>query len=330
MRGELHGKEKETAQRNMALQNIKLLNEQGNLKEGIAKNVEESIQKIRNMKVELHNQDERILIVDKKVEEMDIKLDGTKEVFDGADKRSFCRKIILWLGIVILTIFNSFMLFFTFAKKVGWQQFRKNELNQISNILKEPPSNEAKKIIGINYDFSQDLYLNEFENKKLSFILLKVEKDAPIKEKIVTYIDKAKEKNVKVSLYWYIKQNEEKYVLEEVNKAVNFLKELKEKEKELNLGFYYKFEQNNLQTNYNIINTLCENIEYDSGIYLTYSNFKANYKNNLDSIKKIKNYWINPEGQSIDDSVKKLITMWNTPATVSIKDISYNIIKSLE
>lgn len=222
------------------------------------------------------------------------------------------------------------MLFFTISKKVGWPPFRKTELNQISNIFKEPPSNEPKEIIGINYDFAKDLDLNEFENKKLSFIVLKAEEDTSIKEKIISYIDKAKEKNIKVALYWYIKQNEEKYILEEVNKAVYFLKELKEKEKELNLGFYYKFEQNNPQTNYNIINTLCENIEYDCGIYLTYSNFKVNYKDNLVSIKKRKKYWINPEEQSIDDSVKKLITIWNTPDMVSIKDINYNIVKSLE
>ena len=63
---------------------------------------------------------------------------------------------------------------------------------------------------------------------------------------------------------------------------------------------------------------------------MTYSNFKTNYKDNLDSITEIKNYWINPEGESIDDSSKKLITIWNTPESIDIKDNTYNIIKSLE
>lgn len=95
MRGELHGEAKETAQRNMALQNIKMLDEEGKLIEGIAKNVEESIHNIRNMKVELHNQDERLLMVDNKVEEMDKKVDDTKKIFDQIDKRTFCRKLLL-------------------------------------------------------------------------------------------------------------------------------------------------------------------------------------------------------------------------------------------
>ena len=331
MRGELHGEEKENAQKNMALQQLKILDEHGNLLEGIAKNVEEAIENIKKMKVELKNQDEQLGKINDKAIKIKEQVDDTEKIFNKISQRALCRKITLSIGIVILFIFNLLMLYFTIAKGVGLPPFKKSEVTQSSNILKEPISNEPKEISGIKYDLAEDLDLNELDNKGLSFISLKLEEDTSIQDKIISYIDKAKEKNIKVAIYWHIKQKEEIDMLEEANKAFNFLKELKEKGKDLQLGFYFKFDKDNdLQTNYNIVNKLCENIEYDCGVVLTYSNFKTNYKDNLDSITEIKNYWINPEGESIDDSFKKLITIWNTPESISIKDNTYNIIKSIE
>ena len=323
--------QKESAQRNMAVGQIEELKEQGKMLDAIYQNIKESLHNILAMKTELQRQDEQLERIDKKVIDIIDVVDDTEKNFVKIEKRLYYRIILLYIGIVILFLFNLLMLYFTIAKGVGLPPFKKSEVTQTSNILKVPLSYEPKEISGINYNLVEDIDLNEFENKGLSFIVLKAEEDTSIQEKIITFIDKAKEKNIKVALYWYLKQNEEINALEEANKAINFLKELNEKGKELQLGFYYKFDkENNLQTNYNIINKLCEKIEYDCGVALTYSNFKTNYKDNLDSITKIKNYWVNSEGESIDDSFKNLITIWNSQESIAIKDLTYYIIKSLE
>ena len=331
MKGELHGEARTNAQRNMALQQIKVVDEQGNLIDGIAKNVDESMENIKRMKVELKKQDEKLDVIVKKVEKMEEKVDETAKIFDGMEKRLFCRKILLWVALVLLFLFDLIFIFLIIAKAAHWPPYRRAEENQVSNLLINPALDEQKEMNGIIFNFNEDLDLNEFENKGLSFIVLKAEEDTSIQDKIIENIDKAKEKNIKVALYWYINKNEEIGALEEVNKAINFLKKLNEKGKELQLGFYYKFsKENNLQTNYNIINNFCKDVIYDCGIALSYNNFKTNYKDNLGAITKIKNYLIDSEGEFIDDSDKKLIAMWNAQDTVSIKNDIYNIIKSLE
>ena len=115
--------EKEARQRNIALDNLKELDEQGKMLDGIYRNIKESLQNILNMKAELQRQDEELKVIDQKVDGIKVTVKKTDEVFTGMEKKSFCTKFLLWLGVVILFIFDITMLFFTIAKGAGWPPF---------------------------------------------------------------------------------------------------------------------------------------------------------------------------------------------------------------
>ena len=98
---------------------------QGRMLEEIYKNIIESLENILKMKEELKTQDEKLVEIDNKLDGIKEKLIETEKVYDGMEKRLFCRKIILWIAVVVLSILNISLVFFIIAKIFRWPPFSK-------------------------------------------------------------------------------------------------------------------------------------------------------------------------------------------------------------
>ena len=123
MQGKLHGVEKKKAERDMALDQMKDIDEHELMIDSISDNVKGINNNLDNMNVEAKKQREQIERVDDKVVQMDQTIKKTEQTFGGMEKRIFCRKFMLWLGIVLLTLANIVLLFLILAKGFGWPPF---------------------------------------------------------------------------------------------------------------------------------------------------------------------------------------------------------------
>jgi len=309
MQGKLHGVVKKKAERDMALDEMKEIDEHDIMIDDIAKNIKDANNNLDNMNVEAKKQREQIERVDDKVIQMDQTVKKTGDIFDGMEKRVFCRKFMLWLGIVILLLANIIIAFLILAKGFGWPPFRENTVDDKS---------------GIDYEGSNGIDLNEYLKKNYGFIMIKVgEKDSPINN-IANTINDAKSKSIKSGLYWTIKGSNDTETGKEVDAAVNFQKnhnDLKD------FGFFFRFENKEyLKNKVEKINEYCGRLEgIECGISLgkdEYNSYKD--KENLGNIKK---YWIYPDITDTQYENDKKVQVWSLSSTESFNGATYTKIK---
>ena len=131
MRGELHGVEKKKAERDMALDQVKQVDEQGLIVNSIGENLKGAGANLTNINSGLKEQREQIERVGEKVVNMDTNIKKTGQLMGGIERRAFCRKFIVWLGIIVLTLANIIMIFLILAKGFGWAPF--NDLEAAKN-----------------------------------------------------------------------------------------------------------------------------------------------------------------------------------------------------
>ena len=310
-RGELRGIEKKKAENDLAKDNIKETDNQKNMLHAIHKHIVNANQDLTDSSQELSNQGEQINRVGEKVVNMGNDVHKIGLVTSEMERRVCCRKFVLVLGIIILFLVNIIMVFIILAKRFGWYPFTSDK--------------------GIQYEESETINYGDFKRNNLTFVLLKGGESSSQSEGFKTNLESAKDKGIKVGAYWLIKQGNENEAEKEAEAAFSFLSQLETEGKltKLDYDFYFKFEEDNtLLDEYAKIESLCEKLQGKKkcGIALPSSKYE-NFKKNIDNIKNINSYWVEPSGVFDDSSAKKL-AFWKTTGKVTISNVEFRVIKA--
>ena len=325
MQGKLHGVEKKKAERDMALDQIKQIDEHELIIDGIGNNIKDANTNLANMNVEAKKQRERIDNIGDKVVQMDQTVKKTGDVFDGVEKRVFCRKFMLWLGIVILTLANIILVFLIVAKGFGWPPFK----DQVSQSSPDPPA-PAPPIYndkaGIDFEGNSNINFDDYLKRNYSFIMIRAGERTSQRPNIINLIKEAKSKGITGGLYWIITNSTVDKAEIEVNEAVKIENEAKDLG--LNFGFFFKFEQDSLVENFGKVNEFCGKINnFDCGISLEKNKYTGYYQEHKSNLQNIKKYWVYPDVYDSDFQEDNNVVVWTVVGSESIEGVNYPKIK---
>lgn len=303
MRGELHGVEKKKAERDMALDQVKQVDEQGLIVNSIGENLKGAGANLTNINSGLKEQREQIERVGEKVVNMDTNIKKTGQLMGGIERRVFCRKFIVWLGIIVLTLANIIMIFLILAKGFGWAPFNDISYNGI--------------------DIQQgDINFADVKSNNYSFVMIKAGENTESFAKLNDFLEAAKNNDISAGIYWLIKNTKQESAKEEVSKAKEIVTGVKDKK--LKFSFYFTFEPTNeLISKNETISEFCKEIPIDCGLSLSYDNYTDYYKNYNGELQNIKNYWINTNNEN-DVKNDKKVKIWNVEGQYNNK---YNKLK---
>ena len=121
--GQLKGVDKRKAERDVAADQVKEVDEQGQMLDSIHENVKGANVNLENMNVEAKKQGEQIDRIGDKVITMDNTVKKTGNVMSDIERRICCRKCILVSGIILILLMNIIMAFLIFARMFGWPGF---------------------------------------------------------------------------------------------------------------------------------------------------------------------------------------------------------------
>ena len=295
MQGKLTGVERKKAQRDMALDQVKEVEEQGLMLNSIHDNVKGANENLTNMNVEVKKQGEQIDRIGDKVITIDKSVKKTGETMGEIERRNCCRKCSLVMGIIVLFLINIIMVFLILAKFFGWGPlFTKKE--KIKGI-------ELKEIDG-SFDFKK------FKDDGYSFVMMKSgERLLNEEENIFTKkMDEAREKEVQVGAFWEISAENETIATAQATAAATFLEGKKGK---LAYNIYLKINKEILE-NVTITNDICKvltNKSLQTGIVLSYEQYKNYYKGKV--LNHITNYWISDYNKEFDEEEEDKVALWN-------------------
>ena len=295
MQGKLTGVERKKAQRDMALDQVKEVDEQGLMLNSIHDNVKGANVNLTNMNVEVKKQGEQIDRIGDKVITIDKSVKKTGETMGEIERRNCCRKCSLVMGIIVLFLINIIMVFLILAKFFGWGPlFTKKE--KIKGI-------ELKEIDG-SFDFKK------FKDDGYSFVMMKSgERLVNEEENIFTKkMDEAREKEVQVGAFWEISAEDETIATAQATAAATFLEGKKGK---LAYNIYLKINKEILE-NVSITNDICKvltNKSLQTGIVLSYEQYKNYYKGKV--LNHITNYWISDYNKEFDEEKEDKVALWN-------------------
>lgn len=295
MQGKLTGVERKKAQRDMALDQVKEVDEQGLMLNSIHDNVKGANVNLTNMNVEVKKQGEQIDRIGDKVITIDKSVKKTGETMGEIERRNCCRKCSLVMGIIVLFLINIIMVFLILAKFFGWGPlFTKKE--KIKGI-------ELKEIDG-SFDFKK------FKDDGYSFVMMKSgERLVNEEENIFTKkMDEAREKEVQVGAFWEISAENETIATAQATAAATFLEGKKGK---LAYNIYLKINKEILE-NVTITNDICKvltNKSLQTGIVLSYEQYKNYYKGKV--LNHITNYWISDYNKEFDEEKEDKVALWN-------------------
>ena len=305
MRGELKGVEKKKAQRDMALDQVKEVDNQGLIIDSIGKYTRDAVVNLANMNDETKRQGEQIDRVGEKVVNADQKVKVTGKVFNSMDRRLCCRKFIVWIGIFVLFLVNIIMAFLILGKYFGWWPWKKEEkIKGIDNLGGE-----------LNYDSLKD--------EGCSFVMLMGGSGKVKKDKLDEKLSKAKDKDIKAGVYWTIIGNDVNDAIEQAGKAKDFTKENSVILKDLKYGFYFKIENDTILKDN--ADNFCKDIEgLKCGISLKYKHYEDYFKNKNDK-NHISSFWIDSDDKFDKDPI---IDLWKTKDKVKIGGTNYDVIQA--
>jgi len=309
MRGELHGVEKKKAERDMALDQVKQVDEQGLIVNSIGENIKGAGANLTNINSGLKEQREQIERVGEKVVNMDTNIKKTGQLMGGIERRVFCRKFIVWLGIIVLTLANIIMIFLILAKGFGWAPFN------------DPTPTPPISYNGI--DIQQgDINFTDVKSNNYSFVMIKAGENTESFAKLNDFLEAAKNNDISAGIYWLIKNTDQESAKAEVSKAKEIATGVKDKN--LKFSFYFTFEPTNeLISKNETISEFCKEIPIDCGLSLSYDNYADYYKNYTGKLQNIKNYWINTNNEN-DVKNDKKVKIWNVEGQYNNK---YNKLK---
>ena len=292
MQGKLTGVERKKAQRDMALDQVKEVEEQGLMLNSIHDNVKGANVNLTNMNVEVKKQGEQIDRIGDKVITIDKSVKKTGETMGEIERRNCCRKCSLVMGIIVLFLINIIMVFLILAKLFGWGPC----FTKIKGI-------ELKEIDG-SFDFKK------FKDDGYSFVMMKSgERLLNEEENIFTKkMDEAREKEVQVGAFWEISAENETIATAQATAAATFLEGKKGK---LAYNIYLKINKEILE-NVSITNDICKvltNKSLQTGIVLSYEQYKNYYKGKV--LNHITNYWISDYNKEFDEEKEDKVALWN-------------------
>jgi hypothetical protein len=292
MQGKLTGVERKKAQRDMALDQVKEVDEQGLMLNSIHDNVKGANENLTNMNVEVKKQGEQIDRIGDKVITIDKSVKKTGETMGEIERRNCCRKCSLVMGIIVLFLINIIMVFLILAKFFGWGPC----FTKIKGI-------ELKEIDG-SFDFKK------FKDDGYSFVMMKSgERLLNEEENIFTKkMDEAREKEVQVGAFWEISAENETIATAQATAAATFLEGKKSK---LAYNIYLKINKEILE-NVTITNDICKvltNKSLQTGIVLSYEQYKNYYKGKV--LNHITNYWISDYNKEFDEEEEDKVALWN-------------------
>ena len=327
MQGKLSGVERKKAERDMALDLNKEVDEQGLMLDSIHKNVLGANENLETMNTEAKNQGEIINRVGEKVLTIDTKVKKTGGTLSEMERRICCRKCMLWMGIILLTIANIVMIFVIIAKKTDW--FDKSEDDN-----KKDDSTPASEFVkGIDREtYSVDIDFGLFSNKNLAFAFLPLGKEKTSEDKFNADYNSARGKSIDIGIYWTIAGDDENAAVDQANFASDFIRDTKG-DKQFKYHFYFKLENEIIKQNSTLVNSLCEEIvpNYsDCGVFLTKSEYNSYFKDSDSQLTSIKNYILTIDNDNEIEEFKnnaKAQLFIKKSETETIGQRAYNIIK---
>ena len=249
--GKLGGKEREEAQRNMALDNIKETDNQERMLHSIHNNVIESNENLGYVNQEIKTQGDQIKTIGEKVINVGESVKNTGQVMSQIERRICCRKFSLIVGIIVLFLSNFYMLIIIFSKRFG-SKSSSNKNDSGANPNSNPKQN-PNIVKGIQFEYNGKIEYGFFSGLYLTFVLLKGgESTDSNADSFIENLESAKAKNIKVGADWIITQTSIEEAIWEAKEAYNFLAQLENEGKlrDLSYDFYLKFNENNQLLNY--------------------------------------------------------------------------------
>ena len=312
MQGKLTGVERKKAQRDMALDQVKEVDEQGLMLNSIHDNVKGANVNLTNMNVEVKKQGEQIDRIGDKVITIDKSVKKTGETMGEIERRNCCRKCSLVMGIIVLFLINIIMVFLILAKFFGWG----------------PLFTKKEKIKGIKLSYTEPFDFEKFKNDGYSFVMMESgpfsnqEDKNSFSNKMIDAL-----KQVKLGTYWKIDATDEGTATTQAQEAADFLNDIKN---QLEYKVYLQITEEELLKNEAIASNLIQiltNKLIDCGLSMSYKQYKDYYKSKAKNLK-IKNYWITDYNKEFDEDNEEKVALWKLDDEVKYKDKSYGIIQA--
>ena len=312
MQGKLTGVERKKAQRDMALDQVKEVDEQGLMLNSIHDNVKGANVNLTNMNVEVKKQGEQIDRIGDKVITIDKSVKKTGETMGEIERRNCCRKCSLVMGIVVLFLINIIMVFLILAKFFGWG----------------PLFTKKEKIKGIKLSYTEPFDFEKFKNDGYSFVMMESgpfsnqEDKNSFSNKMIDAL-----KQVKLGTYWKIDATDEGTATTQAQEAADFLNDIKN---QLEYKVYLQITEEELLKNEAIASNLTQiltNKLIDCGLSMSYKQYKDYYKSKAKNLK-IKNYWITDYNKEFDEDNEEKVALWKLDDEVKYNDKSYGIIQA--
>lgn len=312
MQGKLTGVERKKAQRDMALDQVKEVDEQGLMLNSIHDNVKGANVNLTNMNVEVKKQGEQIDRIGDKVITIDKSVKKTGETMGEIERRNCCRKCSLVMGIVVLFLINIIMVFLILAKFFGWG----------------PLFTKKEKIKGIKLSYTENFDFEKFKNDGYTFVMMESgpfsnqEEKTSFSNKMIDAL-----KQVKLGTYWKIDATDEGTATTQAQEAADFLNDIKN---QLEYKVYLQITEEELLKNEAIASNLTQiltNKLIDCGLSMSYKQYKDYYKSKAKNLK-IKNYWITDYNKEFDEDNEEKVALWKLDDEVKYKDKSYGIIQA--
>lgn len=324
--GQLKGVDKRKAERDVAADQVKEVDEQGQILDSIHEKVKGTNVNLENMNVEAKKQGEQIDRIGDKVITMDNTVKKTGNVMSDIERRICCRKCILVSGIILILLMNIIMAFLIFARMFGWPGFIPKPGDDGKKEEDQNPKPTLTTIKGIEYDdYDKGIDFEKFQGNELDFVMLYGGEGENKKDNCKSTYEIAKGKNIKVGLFWKITATDNDAALSQVNKAKLYLTE-----NNLNLDyhFYFKFEGNTLLDDHTKTDIYCKNLGTTCGIILSQDIYNNKYKPNLENIKNIKYYWIQPYSSALKPNEEEKVNIWRLQNQKNIDGKEYNYIEA--
>ena len=312
MQGKLTGVERKKAQRDMALDQVKEVEEQGLMLNSIHDNVKGANENLTNMNIEVKKQGEQIDRIGDKVITIDKSVKKTGETMGEIERRNCCRKCSLVMGIIVLFLINIIMVFLILAKFFGWG----------------PLFTKKEKIKGIELSYTEPFDFEKFKNDGYTFVMMESgpfsnqEKKTSFSNKMIDAL-----KQVKLGTYWKIDATDEGTATTQAQEAADFLNDIKN---QLEYKVYLQITEEELLKNEAIASNLIQiltNKLIDCGLSMSYKQYKDYYKSKAKNLK-IKNYWITDYNKEFNEDNEEKVALWKLDDEVKYKDKSYGIIQA--
>ena len=311
MQGKLTGVERKKAQRDMALDQVKEVDEQGLMLNSIHDNVKGANVNLTNMNVEVKKQGEQIDRIGDKVITIDKSVKKTGETMGEIERRNCCRKCSLVMGIIVLFLINIIMVFLILAKFFGWG----------------PLFTKKEKIKGIELSYTEPFDFEKFKNDGYTFVMMESgpfsnqEEKTSFSNKMIDAL-----KQVKLGTYWKIDATDEGTATTQAQEAADFLNDIKN---QLEYKVYLQITEEELLKNEVIASNLIQiltNKLIDCGLSMSYKQYKDYYKSKAKNLK-IKNYWITDYNKEFNEDNEEKVALWKLDDEVKY-DKSYGIIQA--